>query len=166
MFSAAASLAGATVYLLYPYFWTRALYFVGDYPQLLGLLLLPVCLWAFTALHAQSRIRHWVAAVGALAALVFSHNLTTMVGAGVLSIYWLLLAAGYRKPDGLLRCALAALLAALLSAAFWLPALADLSLVQIDNARGGIYHFSRTFLLWRNSSVFSLLFWTVGRAAS
>ena len=149
LFSAAASLAGATVYLLYPYFWTRALYFVGDYPQLLGLLLLPVCLWAFTALHAQSRIRHWVAAVGALAALVFSHNLTTMVGAGVLYIYWLLLAAGYRKPDGLLRCALAALLAALLSAAFWLPALADLSLVQIDNARGGIYHFSRTFLLWR-----------------
>ena len=31
----------------------------------------------------------------------------------------------------------------------WLPALADLSLVQIDNARGGICHFSRTFLLWR-----------------
>ena len=149
LFSAAASLAGATVYLLYPYFWTRTLYFIGDYPQLLALLLLPVCLWALTALHNQSRARYWLAAVVALAALVFSHNLTAMLGAGALSLYWLLLAVGYRRPDGLLRCAVAALLAALLSAALWLPALADLSLVQIDNARGGICHFSRTFLLWR-----------------
>ena len=148
-FSVTASLAGAALYLLHPYLWTRAHYFVGDYPQLLGLLLLPVCLWAFTALHMQSRIRHWVTAVVALAALVFSHNLTAMLGAGVLSLYWLLLAAGYRRPDGLKRCAVAALLAALLSAAFWLPALADLPLVQIDRGREGHYHFSRAFLQWR-----------------
>ena len=148
-FSATASLAGATVYLLYPYFWTRALHFVGDYPQLLALLLLPVCLWAFTALHMQSRIRHWVTAVVALAALVFSHNLTAMLGAGVLSLYWLLLAAGYRRPDGLKRCAVAVLLAALLAAGFWLPALADLPLVQIDRGLEGAYHFSKSFLQWR-----------------
>ena len=147
-FSPVASLAGAALYLLHPYILTRSFYFVGDYPQLLALLLLPICLWALTALHTQSRARYWLAAVGALAALVFSHNLTAMVGAGVLALYWLLLAAGYRRPDGLLRCALAALLAALLSAGFWLPALADLSLVQIDNARAGIFHFSNRFLHW------------------
>ena len=147
-FSPVASLAGATLFLFHPYIWTRAFYFIGDHPQLLGLLLLPVCLWAFTALHTQSRMRHWVAAVVTLAALVFSHNLTAMLGAGVLSLYWLLLAAGYRRPDGLKRCAVAALLAALLAAGFWLPALADLPLVQIDKAREEYFHFSNHFLNW------------------
>ncbi len=147
-FSPEASLAGATLYLFHPHILTRAFYFVGDYPQLLAFLLLPACLWAFTALHTQSRARYWLAAVITLAALILSHNLMAMVGAGILTLYWLLLAAGYRKPHGLLRCAVAALLAALLSAGFWLPALADLSLVQIDNARQGFFHYSNHFLSW------------------
>ena len=147
-FSPGAALAGVALYLLHPHILTRAFYYVGSHPRLLALLLLPVCLWAFTALHTRSRIRYWVAAVAALAALVFSHALMAMVGVGILSLYWLLLAAGYRRLDGLLRCAGAALLAALLSAGFWLPALADLSLVQIDNARQGLFHFGDHFLSW------------------
>ena len=147
-FSPVASLAGAALYLLHLQILTRSFYYAGDHPRLLALLLLPVCLWAITALHMQSRVRYWLAAVASLVALVFSHNLTAMVGAGVLALYWLLLAAGYRRPDGLLRCALAALLAALLSAGFWLPALADLSLVQIDNGSKGHFYFGNHFLNW------------------
>ena len=147
-FSPEAGLAGAALYLLHLHILTRSFYYVGDHPRLLALLLLPVCLWAFTALHMQSRVRYWLAAVASLVALVFSHNLTAVVGAGVLALYWLLLAAGYRRPDGLLRCALAALLAALLSAGFWLPALADLSLVQIDNGTKGHFYFGNHFLNW------------------
>ena len=148
VFSPVAGLAGAALYLCEPFILMRALYFSGGYPQLLALLLLPVCLWAFTALHKEARARYWLAAVGALVALVFSHNLTAMTGAGVLTLYCLLLAVGYRKLDGLLRCALAALLAALLAAAFWLPALADMPLVQIDNGRKGVFDFSDSFLNW------------------
>ena len=152
-FSPGAALAGVALYLLHPHVLMRAFYYVGAHPRLLGLLLLPVCLWAFTALHMRSRIRYWVAAVVALAALIVTHNVMAMVGVGILSLYWLLLAAGYRRPAGLLRYALAALLAALLSAGFWLPALADLSLVQIDNARQGLYHFSNHFLTrWHHLS--------------
>ena len=151
-FSPVAALTGASLYLLHPYIFARAFYssglFGGAHPQLLALLLLPVCLWAFTALHFQSRVRYWLAAVGAFAALVFCHNLTTLVGAGALTVYWLLLAAGYRRPDGLLRCAAAALLAALLTAGFWLPALADFPLVQIDNARAAYFYFGNHFLSW------------------
>ena len=147
-FSSAASLVGAALYLLHPHTLTRTFYFVGDYPQILALLLMPVCLWAFTALHMQARARNWLAAVGAMAALAFTHNLTAMTGAGVLAVYWLLLAIGYRRADGLARCALAALVAALLSASFWLPSLADLTLVQIDNARQEFFHFSNHFLSW------------------
>ena len=148
-FSPAASLAGAALLLVHPHILTRSYYYVGAYPRLLALLLLPVCLWAITALHARSRIRYWLAAVVSLTALVFSHTLLTMVGASVLALYWLLLAIGYRRPAGLLRCAGAALLAALLSAGFWLPALADLTHVQIENASLGPFHYSGHFLkLW------------------
>ena len=147
-FSPAASLVGAALYLLHPHTLTRTFYFVGDYPQILALLIMPVCLWAFTALHMQGRARNWLAAVGAMAALAFTHNLTAMTGAGVLALYWLLLAIGYRRADGLARCAAAALVAALLSAAFWLPSLADLTFVQIDNARQEFFHFSNHFLSW------------------
>ena len=147
-FSKAASLAGAALYLLHPHTLTRTFYFVGDYPQILALLLLPVCLWALTALHKRSKARYWLAAVGAMTALVFSHNLTAFVGSGVLALNWLFLAVVYRRPAGLLRYAGAAFVAGLLSAAFWLPAVADLSLVQINNAREAFYHYSNHFLSW------------------
>ncbi|MDE0068492.1 MAG: 6-pyruvoyl-tetrahydropterin synthase-related protein [Caldilineaceae bacterium] len=149
-FSPVASLVGAGLFLLHPHILTRSYYYVGAYPRLLALLLLPVCLWAFTSLHARSRIRNWLAAVLSLTALVLSHTLLTMIGAAVLAFYWLLLAIGYRRPSGLLRCALAAMLAALLSAGFWLPALADLNLVSIEGARIGPFHYSIHFLdLWQ-----------------
>ena len=97
-FSPGAALAGVALYLLHPHVLMRAFYYVGAHPRLLGLLLLPVCLWAFTALHMRSRKRYWVAAVVALAALIVTHNVMAMVGVGLLSLYWLLLAAGYRRP--------------------------------------------------------------------
>ncbi len=156
-FSPAAALVGAAIYLLHPHTLTRTFYFVGDYPQILALMLMPVCLWAFTALYMQGSPRTWLAAIGALAALAFSHNLTAMTGGGVLALYWLLLAIGYRRFGGLARCALAALVAALVSAAFWLPSLADLTFVQIDNAREEFFHFSNHFLSWQDLFAFQSL---------
>ena len=147
-FSPAASLAATALYLLHPGLLVRTVYFGGDYPQMLALLLLPVCLWAFTALHRQSRPRNWFAAAASLAVLVVSHNLMAMVGAAMLTILWVLLTVGERKPNGLLRCVGAALLAALLTGGFWLPALADLPLVQSGNFKWGAGNFSDLFLQW------------------
>ena len=148
VFSPAACLAAASLYLLHPVLLTRTVYFGGDYPQMLALLLLPICLWAFTALHARSSARNWVAAILSFAVLVVSHNLMAMAGVAVLFVYWLMLAAGYRKPDGLVRCAGAAAVTASLSAGFWLPALADLPLVQFENTQKRLGHFSNFFLHW------------------
>ena len=157
-FSPGASLAAVAVYLCNLYNVARAFYspglFGGAFPQLLALLLLPICLWAFTALHKDSRLRNWLAAVVSLAALVLSHNLTAMLGVAILCLYGLLLAVGYRRLDGLIRNGLAALLAALLSAVFWLPALADLSFVQIESAREEYFHYSNHFLNWWQLFVF------------
>ncbi|MXW34272.1 MAG: hypothetical protein F4Z60_01190, partial [Chloroflexi bacterium] len=98
-FSVQASLVGAALYLGQPKFLLRGIYYFGDYPQMLGVLVLPVCLWAIDALHARGSPWSWLFAVSSLTALVFSHNLTTMMGAFVLLIYWLMLAVLYRRPD-------------------------------------------------------------------
>ena len=147
-FSPAASLVGVALYLLHPHILTRSLYYVGDYPRLLVYLFLPICMWACTALYMKFRLRYWVAMAISLAALMFSHTLTALLSSIILVLYSLLLTAGYRRPGGLLRCAGAMLLGGLLSASFWLPALADLSLVQIGNLQEGYYHFSKHFLSW------------------
>ncbi len=145
-FGRAACLTAASLYLLHPALLTRTIYSGGDYPQMLAMLLLPVSLWAFTALHVRASGLHWVAAVFSLAALILSHILIAMVGVLVLAAYWLLFAAGYRNTAGLARYAVAAIGAALLSAGYWLPALADLSLVQYENARIRLAHYSEFFL--------------------
>jgi len=150
VYSPEASLAGSALYLFYPFVWAREFYspdpFGGAYPKLLAVLLLPVCFWAFTSLHRQGRLRNWLAACVSLTALVYIHNLTALVGVSILFLFWLLLAAGYRRPKGLLRCAAAAIVAALMSAAFWLPAIADLPYVQSENVREGYFEFDRHFL--------------------
>ena len=147
-FSPVACLAATSMYVLHPVFLTRSVYFSGDYPQVLALLIFPVCLWAFTALHAEKSARNWVAAIISLSFLVVSHNLIAMAGGVVLFVFWLLLAVGYRRPDGLLRCAFAAIAAALVTAGFWLPAVADLPYVGIESAQRRLSHSSEFFLQW------------------
>lgn len=149
VFSPAASLTGVAFFLVYPHILIRSYYYAGDYPRLVALLLLPVCLWASAGLHSESRVRYWLATVASLVALVFTHSLTTFIGGTVLVLFWVALALGYRRPKGLVRCTLAALLASLLSAAFWLPAIVDLSQVQIDGALAHKYDFRHNFLHWR-----------------
>ena len=134
MFSQPAALVGAALFLAQPHFIFAGYYYLGDYPQMLALLLLPVCLWAVTALHFRPTSWHWFSAVIALSALALSHNLTAFIGAVILSLYWLFLALVYRRPGGLVNCALAALAAASVTAGFWLPALLDLPFVQFENA--------------------------------
>ncbi len=150
VFSTEASLAGSALYLFFPFVWAREFFspdpFGGAYPKLLALLLLPVCLWSIAALHQQGRLRNWLASCVSLTALVYIHNLSAMMGASIFFLFWVLLAVGYRRPEGLLRCTAAALVAALISAAFWLPAIADLPYVQSENVREGYFEFDRHFL--------------------
>ncbi len=133
-FSRPAALVAASLFLAQPHFIFAEYYYLGDYPQMLALLLLPVCLWAVTALHFQPNSWYWLSAVLALSALVLSHNLTAVTGAVVLLLYWLFLASVYRRSGGLITSASAAVAAVLVTAAFWMPALFDLPLVQFENA--------------------------------
>ena len=130
-FSRKASLVSAAVYLGMPHIYSRTFLHTGDYSQLLGILILPVILWAFTALYFRNHAGYWLGSVFALAGLAFSHNLQALIGACSLLVFGFLLAAGYRKWDGLARCVAAVLVAAMISAGYWLPSLGDLPLVQV-----------------------------------
>lgn len=147
-FSSAASLVSAAIYLLHPHILTRSMYFVGDYPRLLAYLILPVCIWACTALNTRFRVRYWVAMIVSLLALLFSHILIALLGSTILILYSLLLAFCNRRVDGLFRFSGALFTVALMAASFWLPAIADLSLVQIDNLTQGGFNFTWHFLDW------------------
>lgn len=147
-FSPAACLTAASIWLLHPILLPRTVYFAGDFPQMLALLILPVCLWAFAGLHARASACNWLAAVSSLAALILSHNLMAVAGSVVLLAFWLISFVGYRRTAGSLRCAGAALAAALLTAGFWLPAVADLPLVQFENTEKRLAHYSEYFLQW------------------
>ena len=147
-FSTTASLASTAIYLGMPHIYSRTFLASGDYPQLLAILILPVCLWAFTSLYLQMRVGYWLVAVLSLTGLLLGQPQLALTGTSALLLYCLLLAAFYRRLDGLARCAVAALLAALLSARYWLPALGDLPLVQFqDHLQAQQFH-SIQMLSW------------------
>ncbi len=158
IFSGPAALVGAALFLAQPHFIFAEYYYLGDYPQMLALLLLPVCLWAVTALHFRPTPWYWLSAVLALSALVLSHNLTAVVGAFILLLNWLFLALVYRRVGGLVRCALAGLVAVLFTAAFWLPALADLPFVQFENALNVRINYKAGFFSLRELASFQPAF--------
>ncbi|MBX3052186.1 MAG: hypothetical protein KF753_11960 [Caldilineaceae bacterium] len=142
-----AGLIGALLFLTQPHIF-REFYFQGDYPQLLAILILPLSLWAFTALAQENRPGYWLLAPLCLALLVLAHNLTAMIGAAFLLVYWLLFWLHTGNGWGFVRGALAAVVAALLSALFWLPALGDVGLVQVQNLQQDFFHYSQYFLSW------------------
>ena len=132
VFSRTASLVSAAVYLGMPHIYSRTFLQTGDYPQMFAILVFPVILWAFTSLYFKFSIRFFLLAVTSLAGLVMCHQQQALIGVGTLFLNTALLSAGYRSKSGLARSVLAALLGALLSAGYWMPALGDLPLVQIQ----------------------------------
>ncbi|HXI19169.1 MAG TPA: 6-pyruvoyl-tetrahydropterin synthase-related protein [Chloroflexota bacterium] len=132
----AAAVLAALAYVLAPYPFQTNLYVRAAIPEALALGLLP---WLFYAcwrcLHAFPR---GVAGLTvATAALVLTHNTTALFGLTLLGA-WALLVGPTR---GLVGAAASAAAGLALSAFFWLPALAEGHLVQLDLLRGGIYDF-------------------------
>ena len=145
LLSPAAGLVGATLYLANPLFF-REYYFQGDYPQTFALFWFPVVLWAFTRLYEDGRWRNWLLASVSLAVLVVPHNITAMLGAAFLVLYWLALPLWRRSWRGWWRGAAAAALGGALSAFFWLPALGDSPLVRVNALQEGFFQFSLHFV--------------------
>jgi len=143
----AAGVVSAVAYITAPYF-AYDLLFRGNLAESLALALLPLALFT---LHrsvtskpptpnsqpifevGSLKFGFWnLLASASLAALLYTHNATSLAAAPLFIGYVALIAYLHRDPRALLRGGLILLLGLALSAAFWLPALAEINLVQTD----------------------------------
>ncbi|WP_448593366.1 6-pyruvoyl-tetrahydropterin synthase-related protein [Thermoflexus hugenholtzii] len=140
------AMAAGLAYAFAP-FRVRELYWQGDFPQYLGLCLLP---WTLDTLHDYLRaggwVRWWKAGL-TYALLLLSHNITAMLSTGVLLGYGGLVLWAERPPRARGGKALGVLgLGIGLAAFFVIPALSDRSLVHLDRLLRGHFDFRRHFL--------------------
>ncbi len=117
----------------------------------------PLILWAVdrvarrqtmpAGLHIGAHIANTLMLALFVAALVLTHNVSAMIFAPFIVIYALVAIWRERRAPvlPLARLTLAALLAMLLSAWFWLPALGDAPLVQLGDQTTGYFHFANHF---------------------
>ena len=127
-------LLAAAAYVLAPYPFLHNIYLRGAVPEMWGVALVPWVLWAGLRAYGRASIAASVSLTLALSALVLLHNLSALIGAGLLLLWVAVLAAIDRHVAGI-RAIVAATAAALgLTAFFWLPALGERGLVQLELA--------------------------------
>ena len=136
------ALVVSAVFALAPYPFLTNLYVRAAIPEALALGLLP---WLLLAAWGAWRRGGWraPALAGLVAAMLLTHNVSSLLAFGLLA-GWLGALAGLcpaptRRAGARLGAAVA--LGAALGAFFWLPALAESRYVQIDLAQGGLYDF-------------------------
>jgi hypothetical protein len=150
---APASFAAASAVAYGPYAIQGNVYLSGSMTHVLGLtwmaLLLAACagLWRNVA-AGRSPWRWWWAAAGCTAAVFLSHNAVAAVTA-VVAMSWVACLFAWRpRRAALLATASAALVGVLAVAFFWVPALTETSIVQIENNQHGDLNYHNQFLTW------------------
>jgi len=154
-----AAFVAAIAYAYSPYLLSDA-YVRGNFPEMLTMSLVPFALWAFGKAEGRKQkngssfISHLsslifspsvLLAALAFAAIILTHHLTAMLFAGVLPAYLaFLIVLDHRSQSGvggrrsaasrLLAWSVAVVLALLLGALYWVPALAELNLVNVSSA--------------------------------
>lgn len=114
-------------------------YEVTPVAQIAGLILTPWMLWAFWRLGTTGQRRDLLLAAGLFALLIFTHNPSALMGAGLLVPYsaalvWL----SEDRRRAAIRLALAAGLGIGLSAFFWLPSLAELDYIHSERIASAV----------------------------
>ncbi|NLE43103.1 MAG: hypothetical protein GX620_00150 [Chloroflexi bacterium] len=142
------ALVAAGMYTFAPYIVFIDPHARGDLAEHFAICILPWVFYAFhRILYRDGRTGSLALASLCLAALVFSHNLMGLVGAGLVGVYWLwawLSGEPLRARAG--RGALAIGLAMLISAFFWFPALLEISQVELNVTGPGHFDFREHFL--------------------
>ena len=143
-FAAAGGIVVAAAYVLSPYVLFIDPFMRGDAAEFLALGILP---WVFLAFDRRlSSARDVARAALSLAALVLSHNLMALMGAGLLTA-WLAWRGVLVDGAGRWRRDVAAVaLAAGLTAVFWLPFFAERGAVRLDVAGPGHFDFRNHFV--------------------
>lgn len=115
-----------------------------------GLACLSLTAWGLLWLWREGTRRAWLLAVVSYAGLLLSHNLTALIGTGLLGGYVLLTAWGQQQWRGSLRVGLALALGLGLAAFFWLPAVLERDLVQYQIYTQARFDYRNFFLPLRD----------------
>jgi hypothetical protein len=146
LFDEAAGFIAGLIYMAAPYTLIGALTRANQ-PEVLALALLPLILWAFRRLMIYGRRRDFALAVLTYAALLLTHNISSLIFTPILIAYCVLSIAYLprRTPHAARITALTIVISLALTAFFWLPALAEGNAVQLyltHATRGNDYHFN------------------------
>ncbi len=126
--SAPAGLIAAALYLFSPYVGQVAPHLLGDLPGMIGLALLPALLWAVDRLLVGDQPHDLLLVALATAGLLLTEPHTGLVGLGLAAAFCA--AQPRAASSGGKRVAVGLLLGVVMSAFFWLPALAEATAVQ------------------------------------
>ncbi len=149
LFGEHAAWIAALAYGLGPYLLLDALR-RGNMPESVALALLPWLLVTFRRVIRDGGRGPFIASVVLLVALFLSHNISSLLFAPLLGGYVILLAWVYRARKTWPWAFVAVLLAVLLTAWFWFPALTEQSTVQLHlsrTTRNNDFHYN--FASWR-----------------
>ncbi|HZY40796.1 MAG TPA: 6-pyruvoyl-tetrahydropterin synthase-related protein, partial [Anaerolineae bacterium] len=146
IFDRPAGFIAGLVYMAAPYTLIGAIARANQ-PEVIALALMPLILWAFRRLLIFGRRRDAALAVLSYAALLLTHNISSLIFTPILGAYCVLRVAcpARTTPHATRVTLLAMLLSLALTAFFWLPALAEGNAVQLyltHSTRGNDYHFS------------------------
>ncbi|MDO8673488.1 MAG: 6-pyruvoyl-tetrahydropterin synthase-related protein [Dehalococcoidia bacterium] len=145
-FSPLASLLVAIVYMYAPYHIVN-LYYRGDIAEYLAYTWFPFILWALIRLVQRKSYAYLFAGSVFYAALILTHNLSALIFSGFLIIYSLSALVGEHRTGlfvwrellaDTLRVLTMATAALALSTFFWLPAMAERSLISLDRLLAAI----------------------------
>ena len=134
LFGPRAGLVAAVAYAYAPYQFLDALLRANS-PESVALPLFPLILWAFRRLALTGQKRWFLASVGSLAALLLTHNISSMLFAPFLAAYLFVLWLVYRREGHWIAVIGAFALAFGLAAFFLGPALLEQSYVQLHMSR-------------------------------
>jgi len=151
LFGPVAGVLAAASFTLAPYIVFIDPHARGDLAEHFAICLLPLAFYAFQRLMSGVGGRGaLLGSVLTLAALVFSHNLLGLVSGGLLLAYWMWAVVfrpvGFSETRQVWWGALAFVLAAGLSAFFWLPALLERGAVELNVIGPGHFDFHEHFL--------------------
>ena len=134
LFGHRAGLVAAIAYAYVPYQFLDAL-LRANMPESVALPLMPLVLWAFRRLALTGQKRWFLAGIASLAALLLTHNISSLLFTPVLFAYLAVLWLVYRRDFHWMTVGIALALAFGLTAFFWGPALLEQDYVQLHMSR-------------------------------
>lgn len=146
LFDAEGGVLAAASFALSPYVLFIDPHARGDLAEFFAICLIPLTFSFFHGLMRSPARRSLLASVFSLAAVVFSHNLTGLVAGGLLLGYWCWHALGSGERQKARWGVIAFVLAASLTAFFWLPALLESRAIKLEVIGPGHFDFREHFL--------------------